>query len=62
MMYAQLAEAGPKSREYWEAWPSSGALGFALLFWASPDKPFHIARWYTRKHDGYSQRADAQEA
>ena len=48
--------------EYWEALPSSGALGFAFLFWASPNKPFHIARWYARKHDGYSQRADAHEA
>ena len=62
MMYLQLAEIGPKSKEYWEAWPSSGALVFALLFWASPDKPFHIARWCARKHDGYAQRANAQEA
>ena len=43
-MYPQLGEVGPKLREYWEAWPSGGALAFALLFWASPDKPFHTTR------------------
>ena len=62
VMYLQLAELGSKSREYWEAWASKGALAFALLFWASPNKPFHIARWFARKHDGYAQRANAQKA
>ena len=61
-MYRQLAEVGPKSREYWEAWPSSVALALALFWGASPDKPFHIARRSTREHDGYAQRANAQEA
>ena len=54
-MYPQLGEVGPKLREYWEAWPSGGALAFAFLFWASPDEPFQITRWYPREHDGYTR-------